>query len=320
MNPAGQPTENRLAPEIGGNISRTVKQPAKPATEMLRAMRPHQWVKNFLIFTPVFTGHHVTVSYMLAGLAAFLCFSLCASALYLINDVLDREADKIHPVKKFRPFASGTIPHQFGVLAAPLLLLAALACSIGLPLPFMGVLGFYLFLGLNYSLWLKRLAFIDTLVLALMYTLRIIAGGAATAIPISMWLLAFSMFFFTSLAMAKRYVEVVELRERNRSKTKGRGYSAGNEKMLRSLGISSGMGAVITLALYVNSMKAADMYLSPALLWFSCPLLLFWISRVWFKAQKGLLSDDPIVFALRDKISLFLLGAIGLIFIAAGWV
>ncbi|SHJ75761.1 4-hydroxybenzoate polyprenyltransferase [Desulfatibacillum alkenivorans DSM 16219] len=310
---------SHLRPGAGGEEP-LFTEARNPAMDMLRAMRPHQWVKNFLVFVPVFTGHQVSLLHLSSGLAAFLCLSLCASALYLINDVLDLEADKIHPHKKNRPFASGALPPQFGLAAAPLLALAAMGCALWMPVYLAGTLIVYLVLGLNYSLWIKKIAFLDVLVLAVMYTLRIVAGGAAAGIPISLWLLIFSVLFFTSLAMAKRYVEAAALPGRNRSRAKGRGYGVGDEKILGALGAAFGIASIAVLCFYAGSRKAAELYRSPSLLWAGCALLLLWLGLLWSKARKGALSDDPIVFALKNKASLALLCAVGAVFIAAGWI
>ncbi|MGB1581860.1 MAG: hypothetical protein ACPHER_10190, partial [Nevskiales bacterium] len=216
-----------------------------------------------------------------------------------------------------RPFASGDLPVVWGVVGVPLLLLAAVLISMPLPWDFMFVLGAYYLLTLSYSFWLKRIVMLDVTVLALLYTLRILAGSAATGILPSFWLLAFSMFLFLGLAILKRYTEFTALRERGGQTAPGRGYQADDVGLLGMLGTSSGFLSVLVLALYINSDAVRILYTQPEIIWFVCPLLIYWMGRMWFKAHRGLMHHDPVVFAARDPISWLVvaLGA-GIFFLA----
>ncbi len=273
---------------------------------ILRALRPHQWVKNLLIFLPLLAAHRIGDG---AGLAAattaFLAFGLTASAVYVLNDLLDLPADRRHPSKCQRPFAAGDLPLLWGAVLIPMLLLVATVLSLlVLPPAFSLVLAGYVVLTSAYSFWLKRRPILDVMTLAGLYTLRVIAGAAAVAIAPSFWLLAFSMFIFLSLALVKRYTELQGLLERGDLTATGRGWHVDDLPLVQSLGTAAGMACVLVLALYIDSAPAQRLYATPEALWFVCPLLLYWISRLWFKTHRGEMHDDPVVFALRDRMSL----------------
>lgn len=272
---------------------------------MAKALRVHQWAKNGLIFVPVAAAHRLgDLQTVGDSLIAFMAFSLCASSVYLLNDMLDLEADRQHHSKNKRPFAAGTLSLLFGLIAAPSLLLGALLLSLLLPLKFFGVLAAYYVATLAYSFGLKRLVMLDVLALAGLYTVRIVAGAAATAIPLSFWLLMFSIFIFLSLAMVKRFAELHAMKLQGKLKAKGRGYQVEDLNLLQSLGAASGYISILVLALYVNSPDVSKMYAQPKLIWLLVPVMLYWISRVWMQTYRGHMDDDPLVFALKDRISL----------------
>ena len=268
----------------------------------LRAMRPHQWLKNALVFVPLVAAHKVLeFPFLLAAILAFVAFGLCASSVYILNDLLDLPADRQHPRKRERPFASGSADLGRGLVLLVVLLAAAMLVSLSLPPLFgLSLLVYYLFT-IAYSLWAKARVVVDVMVLAGLYSIRILAGGAAVAIAPSFWLLAFSMFLFLSLALVKRYSELVSAVPAGQSGARGRGYEKSDLPVLQSLGTASGYLAVLVLALYINSPDIAKLYRTPEAIWTLCPLLLFWISRVWLKAQRGEMHDDPVVFAIRDR-------------------
>ena len=270
---------------------------------LIKAARVYQWVKNLLIFVPLLASQQITAANLFQTFLAFFCFSAAASSIYLINDIFDLEADRRHPRKCRRPFASGRAPILHGLVGAIVLMVAALAGAVLVAPAFALVLLGYLFVTVNYSMWLKRYAIIDIVLLAGLYTVRILAGGAAIDVPLTLWLLGFSMFLFSSLAFAKRYAEVVELLHREEQTAAGRGYRIGDQNVMMSLGTTCGVASIVTLALYVNSAAASGLYGNPQFLWAECPLLLYWISRVWLAAQRERLTDDPIVFAFKDRAS-----------------
>lgn len=270
----------------------------------LKAIRLHQWLKNLLIFVPLLTAHKFVDGALLTQASlAFLSFGLCASSVYLLNDLLDLEADRHHLTKRRRPFAAGVLPIWLGVALIPAFLFFSAAIAWGLPGPFQLALLIYLLSTAAYSFFLKRLALIDVLALAGLYTLRIIAGGAAVGIAPTQWLLAFSMFLFLSLALVKRFSELYEARESNCETAKGRGYYASDLEQIASLGGASGYMSVLVLALYINSHDVAVLYSQPNLLWLVCAVLLYWISRVWLLAHRGEMHEDPIIFAIKDRVS-----------------
>ena len=270
------------------------------ARAIARVLRPHQWAKNALVVLPLVLAParptiHQIVSAVLAGVA----FSLCASAGYVFNDLMDVEADRMHRTKRSRPFASGDLPLAFG----PPLLLTLIVASVviawrSLPLGFMVMLALYLVLTLSYSSLFKSKLVVDVVVLAWLYTHRVLAGGIATGITVSSWLLAFTMFIFTSLAFAKRYVELRLATDSGGLKS--RGYKAGDLEMVASMGPTAGYMAVLVFSLYVDSNVVAERYRMPVVLWFVAPVLLYWVSRVWFLAHRGQMHDDPVKFALVD--------------------
>lgn len=284
---------------------------------LIKAMRVHQWAKNVLIFVPLAASHHLTdTDQVITGLFAFLLFSLCASTVYLLNDLLDLEDDRHHKTKCNRPFASGALDVRVGLVLCPVILSFVLLSSIiFLPIEFFGVLVAYYGLTLAYSFKLKRIVMVDVITLATLYTVRIIAGGVVLGLDLTFWLLAFSMFIFLSLALVKRYAELYEARKLGVEKTRGRGYQPSDLELLSSLGASSGYLSVLVLSLYINETSTASMYSHPTLIWLACPLLLYWISRTWMITHRGLMHDDPVVFALKDRASQI----IGVLFILVFW-
>ena len=272
---------------------------------MVKALRPVQWVKNALLFTPLFLAHEFRdLGALITVVWAFIAFSLCASALYVINDLLDIESDRQHPMKRLRPFASGELTVSAGLVMAPVLLLTGFSIALlALPPLFVAVLAVYAGLAAAYSVRLKRIVVVDVLVLASLYAWRVIAGGVAGGVPVSPWLLAFSLFFFLSLAFAKRYAELHLVAGQGKEEAAGRGYHLDDLSIVQSVGIASAYVAVLVLALYINSDQVTTLYTKPGLLWMVTPLLLYWVTRLWFLAHRGEVTDDPIVSTVRDPVS-----------------
>lgn len=272
-----------------------------------KAIRVHQWAKNVLVFVPLLLSHKLTHLSVLAAVACFFCFSFTASANYLVNDLLDIESDRHHASKRLRPFAAGDLSVLRGLFLVFLLTGATIALLVAVPsLPWHFVLWLiaYAVVTTSYSFWLKRIALVDVIILSGLYTLRMLAGGAATGTIISPWLASFSTFLFLSLAMVKRFSEIENLRERGVSTTHGRGYLVADLEQIRSFGTSSGFVAVLVFTFYISRPDVEVLYRHAMRLWLIVPLLLLWILRVWLKASRGELDDDPVIFALRDKMSL----------------
>jgi 4-hydroxybenzoate polyprenyltransferase len=284
----------------------------------LKAIRPHQWLKNLLVFLPMLPIA-TSINLAMAGMAllAFIAFSLCASSVYLLNDLSDLEADRAHPRKRHRPFASGSLPALSGLMLAPVLLLLAFVVTLWLPWHFALVLGIYWLSTTAYTFLLKRYALIDVITLAGLYTLRVLGGAAAIAIMPSFWILAFSMFIFFSLALAKRYAELHAMRELERQSVKGRGYQVADLTSVQLMGVSSGYLAVMVMALYLNSPEIVARYTHVQWLWGVCPLLMLWVSRVWLKSARGEMTDDPLVFAAKDRMSRYVLATTVAVILAA---
>ncbi|MEM6891326.1 MAG: UbiA family prenyltransferase [Pseudomonadota bacterium] len=269
----------------------------------LRALRPHQWLKNTLVFLPMIAGHQFDAQSFFQSLLAFICFSVVASSVYVLNDLLDLSADRAHPRKKDRPFASGTVPIAHGVWMAVGLLVIGALLAITLGGPFFLVMAGYYLMTLAYSLYLKRRLVIDICVLAGLYTIRIIAGGAATGIPLSVWLLSFSVFFFLSLAAVKRQAELIDSEKRGQLKASGRGYKVDDLPIIAMVTIGAGYVAVLVMMLYVNAPNTVALYGRPEALWGVCAVLLYWITRTVILAHRGQMHDDPVVFAAKDRVS-----------------
>lgn len=302
-----------------GNVAQVIQSNVSGPKDCLKALRLHQWMKNVLIFVPLLASHQLTNPLLLwQGILGFLFFGLCASSVYLLNDLLDLADDRHHKTKRNRPFASGRLSIRFGLMVFPLLLLVTFAGSLWLlPIQFSAVLAAYYILTLAYSLSLKRQMAVDVIALAMLYTVRIIAGAAAFQQPLTFWILAFSMFIFLSLALVKRYAELREARTQGLTKkTRGRGYYPGDLEMISSLGAASGYLSVMVLALYIHDGLTTALYSNPQVIWLGCPLLLFWITRVWMLTHRGEMHDDPVVFAIRDRVSI----VVGILFCLVFWV
>ena len=284
-------------------ISTTYIGSSKPSLRVwLKALRIHQYAKNALVFVPLLTSHAYELHSILRTLLAFIAFSLCASSVYLINDLIDLSADRQHPTKQKRPFASGALPLAYGTVAIPILLALSTICAVLTSTLFTLGLAAYFGLTLAYSLTLKRRLIVDTIVLAALYTTRVIGGAAALPVVPSEWLLAFSMFIFTCLALVKRYVELAVRIDNELPDPSNRNYRLIDLPIIGALAAASGFNAVVffTLRLYVPP-AVAGLYRHPELLWLLCPILMYWLSRIVVLAHRRVVDDDPIIFALRDR-------------------
>jgi 4-hydroxybenzoate polyprenyltransferase len=303
-------------PEVS---SRSVATPASLSATM-RLLRPHQWLKNLLVFVPMLAAHQLTPATVWPSIYAFIAFSLIASATYVLNDLLDLNADRAHPRKRHRPLASGAVSVRRGTVLIPLLGLAGIGTALLAGPALLGMVLLYAAITTAYSFRLKRLVVIDICTLAVLYTLRILAGSAATDIPTSIWLLAFSTFFFFSLAAVKRQAELVDGIARGTIRAQGRGYHVDDLAIVNNIAASAGMVSVLVLALYANSEPVKVLYRSPEALWGVCLVLLFWNSRISILTQRGQMHDDPLVFAARDKVSLACGAVVAALALAGTWI
>lgn len=304
--------------QINPNVEHlgSAKQSIKP---YLKEIRPHQWVKNVLVFLPMLAGHQFNLPTFGISLVAAVAFSLTASSVYVLNDLLDLQADRAHPRKRHRPFAAGDIPLSHGIWLILILLGVGMAIATTLSWPFVGILLAYYGLTTAYSFYLKRRIIIDICTLAGLYTIRIFAGAVATGISLSVWLLAFSIFFFFCLATVKRQAELVDHRHRKQLKASGRGYHIDDLPIISMMAIGAGYVSILVLALYINSPQVQLLYTRPQVLWGICCVLLYWITRTILLTHRGLMHYDPIVYAIKDRQSqicfliclvLFILGGI----------
>jgi len=271
---------------------------------LIRTLRCHQWVKNILVILPIIFAHRFQDWQALYhSFLGFFAFCFAASSIYIINDLVDLFDDRQHPDKKFRPLAAGDVSLMTGLRLVPALLALAFVCASMLPLKFSIILVCYVAATAAYSFYLKQIAIADILVLAGLYCGRLFAGGAASNITLSPWLIAFTCFFFLSLALVKRCSELLMLQTMNQSQTRGRGYTVQDTRLLVSLGVASAYISILVLALYVSSENAKSLYANKDLLWSACPIALYWISRIWLITNRGEMHSDPIAFAARDRVS-----------------
>jgi 4-hydroxybenzoate polyprenyltransferase/phosphoserine phosphatase len=287
------------------------------AKAWIKLVRVHQWVKNALVFVPLLTAHKFEITALVAAIGAFFAFSFAASAVYLLNDLVDLEADRKHPSKKRRPLAAGTLPIQAALPVALLLVLIAFAVALAIAPLFAGVLLAYLALTTAYTFFLKRKMLVDIIALALLYTLRVIGGAAAISVPVSEWLLAFSMFIFTSLALIKRHVELVALVDADLPDPSNRNYRKSDLDIVATLAAAAGFNAVTVFALYISSETVRRLYHYPDALWLVCPILMYWLGRALMMAHRRMMDDDPIFFTLKDKNSLLALALVAAIMVVA---
>ncbi len=282
---------------------------AKP---YLRAIRPHQWLKNALVFLPALAAHVSDPAVWLVALLAAIAFSAAASAVYLVNDLLDLGPDRAHPRKRRRPFAQGSAKLAPGGLLAMGLAGLAAAIALALPAAFALTLAVYGALTFAYSMALKRLLMIDIVTLAGLYTLRVVAGGAAIGVVLSPWLIAFSGFLFLALAAVKRQAELVDAAQAGRERAAGRAWRASDAPITALLAVSAGHAAVVVLALYIAQPKVQALYSTPSALWLACPVLVYWLGRLVLLTHRGQMHDDPLAFAIRDRTSLACAALMGL--------
>jgi 4-hydroxybenzoate polyprenyltransferase len=286
---------------------------------LVRGLRPHQWTKNLLVLAPTFLAHeYLNTAVMSRALVGAAAFCAAASGAYLFNDLLDLEADRAHPTKRYRPLAAGTLPLAHGAVAGLILLGVGLGLGVLLGPAFAALLLAYIVTAQAYSIVLKGLPVLDVLTLSALYSLRIFAGGIAADVPVSAWLLAFSSFLFLSLAFVKRYEELLSPRAMLHGGAKGRGYQSEDVELVRAFGPAAGYISVLVLALYVYSDQVRSLYHRPAMLWLVAPLMLYWITRLWFLAHRGRLGSDPVIFAVRDPVSYLIGFTTILIVLAAG--
>ena len=299
---------NRLIQKIGITSQAFITQDNN-LFSFIKLLRPHQWIKNILVFLPMVVSHKIgDIKLLQQGFLAFLSFSMCASSVYILNDLLDLQNDRKHTTKKFRSLASGEFKIINAVfIFAILVVLAFLIAFLYLPLTFLHLLFTYFLITSFYSFYFKKIAILDVVILALLYTLRVIAGAEANGLTSTFWMLDFCFFIFLSLAFLKRYTELFNLKNSNaKLKAFGRGYYSSDFELLASLGASSGYLAILILGLYINEQSTSNLYNRPLWLWPICPLLIFWISRTWLIAHRGQMQTDPVLFALKDRISRFI--------------
>jgi 4-hydroxybenzoate polyprenyltransferase len=309
VNPA---TGVAAAARVRFNVQHVFENRPKTLHTWLRAIRLYQWLKNLLLFVPLLTAHAFTSAAMMRVALGFTAFGCVASGTYLLNDLLDLDSDRRHPRKSQRPLAAGDIGPVPGLLAMLVLLVMGLTIAVTLSVPFFLSILAYLILTLSYSLYFKTYVLLDVLLLAALYTVRIIAGAVAIEVSVSSWLLAFSMFVFLNLALVKRCSELKTIESQSRAAASGRDYRISDLGMLSSMGIAAGYISVLVLALYVDNPDVRNSYSNPLLLWLLCPLMMYWVSRLWIKTSRGEMNDDPLLYSLRDRASWIIFVAMGL--------
>jgi 4-hydroxybenzoate polyprenyltransferase/phosphoserine phosphatase len=283
---------------------------------LIRAMRPYQWVKNLLVFFPAVLAHVFNLSSMAPCIAIFASFCATASGIYLLNDLSDLDSDRQHPRKRRRPFASGDLPLLYG-LAGPVLILLGLCMAAAIGVAALAAIGVYILANAAYSAGLKRYPLMDVFLLAALYTIRLVAGGIASGTTVSLWLLEFSSFLFLSLAFVKRFGEIINAQREGRADNARRGYMSADAAIMQTFGVGSAFSASIVLSMYVDTNVAKGFYVLPRLLWLVVPLHLFWQCRIWLAAARGQMTDDPILYAARDRASWLVAGLTAATFVVS---
>lgn len=306
----------RRLPTIGTEV-RILERTGDRAKAWVKLLRPHQWAKNALVFVPMLVAHKFDGPSLLASLAALVAFSIAASSIYVINDLVDIEADRKHPTKRRRPLAVGTVPILASIPVAGTMMVVALALAVAISPLFALTLIVYLGLTTAYTFSLKRKMLVDIIALAALYTIRVLGGAAAISVPVSEWLLGFSMFIFTSLALIKRYVELTARIDADLPDPSNRNYRKTDLGVVAALAAASGFNAITVFALYISSEHVRLIYMHPQLLWLACPILMYWIGRMIIMAERRHMDDDPVLFAVRDRNSLLAFGLIAAILGAA---
>jgi len=300
------------------NVSEIFPPAKKKIRLIIKSMRIHQWAKNFLIFVPLLTSHTFTNSnHIFSTFFSFVIFCFCSSSIYIINDLFDLKVDRKHPNKKKRPFASGELSIQFGLGVFLLLLIISVSITYFIQQNLLAVLFFYICLTLAYSFYLKKIMLLDAIILAILYTTRVIAGHVSTNLHFSIWLLAFSFFLFFGLALLKRFCELKNLCLIQKEPENDRGYLLSDLQEINILGVCSCFLSILVFIMYISSKEVIILYNYPQVLWLICPILLFWVNRVWLLANRGLVDEDPIIFALKDKASWFMGGLVGIVMLLA---
>jgi 4-hydroxybenzoate polyprenyltransferase/phosphoserine phosphatase len=307
----------RTLSRAGLKVSELARRPAR-LPSMLRAFRLHQWAKNLLIFVPFALQLHETNGAQVARFVfAFFLLGVLTSATYMTNDLFDLNSDRLHPSKRHRPFASGRLPIVFGLAAPPVMIVAAISGAYALSTALADAFCAYLILTLLYSFFLKRIVILDVLTIGALFTTRIVCGMALAG-GNSYWLLNFSAFFFTSLALAKRDVELNGMRSLGLLRVEGRGYQPNDCELIFTVGIACGIASLVILSLFIaETMQIERQYTSPELLWCVPPLVAYWLLRLWLKTHRGVMTDDPIVFALKDRASIAVIGLLGVVVVLA---
>jgi 4-hydroxybenzoate polyprenyltransferase/phosphoserine phosphatase len=306
----------RLAQQTA--VTATFDQSSSSLKVWAKQLRIHQWLKNLLILVPLLvSGAFTHIDALILTLIGFVSFSFLASATYIVNDLLDLDSDRNHLRKRFRPLAAGNLSIFSGMLCSLTLFILALVLACFVAGYFIWVLLAYLILTLLYSFKIKQYIGLDVMVLASLYTIRIMAGAAIIAVPVSFWLLSFSMFIFLSLALIKRCAELKAFVKQNKTQASGRDYNTLDYDVLMNIGTSSAMLSVLMFCFYINSNVLSDQYQSPTLLWLVLPALCYWLMRMWIKTHRGEMHDDPIVYSLRDKGSLVTIGFMGVVALLA---
>jgi 4-hydroxybenzoate polyprenyltransferase len=282
----------------------------------MAALRVHQWAKNVLVFVPLVTGHQLHPKLLLECLISFFLFSFCSSAQYILNDLMDLEADRHHATKRHRPFASGDLSIISGLIVAPLLLCASLGIALLLNTATASVLAGYFVLSFTYSLYLKRVILLDAFILSGLYTLRIIVGHLVSGVVFSVWLLSFAFFLFLSLAFSKRWAELNNA-QRTSGRVVGRGYRVEDIGQINLFGVCSAFLSAVVFILYLQSERVRELYHQPGLLWVLSPVYLYWVSRLWIRSSRGEIGEDPILFVLKDPVTYVIVAISGVIMMVA---
>ncbi|MBI2429257.1 MAG: decaprenyl-phosphate phosphoribosyltransferase [Ignavibacteriales bacterium] len=266
---------------------------------LIRLLRPLQWLKNGFVFTPlIFSRHMLEKEYNNKATLAFVAFCLVSSAIYILNDIVDAEADKLHPVKRKRPIASGEISVATGIGIAIILLSTSLLISQQLPLLFTGIIITYIFLQLFYSFKLKHVVILDVFIIALGFMLRVVSGAVAIDVVISNWIIITTLFVSLFLAVSKRRSELVMVQGTN-IETKRKVLDYYSVQFLDYALIISATGMAISYSLYTMAERTISVFGTEHLI-FTIVFVLFGIFRYLYLVINKGQGENPTSILVKD--------------------
>jgi 4-hydroxybenzoate polyprenyltransferase len=267
--------------------------------KLIELARPKQWLKNFFVFAAIlFAGQFLNPSLLLKNLAAFVVFCLTSSIVYIINDIADSEADKVHKKKRFRPIASGAISPKEALVFAFFLAVLCVLILLKLNSMFAAVIGVYFVLNVLYSFKLKHVVILDVFIISIGFMLRVEGGAAAIEVPISSWMILTTIFLSLFLGISKRRAELTHYESEN-IENQRRVLSHYDIIFTDQINTVAATGTIICYALYTVSGKAISTFNTENLI-YTTPFVIFGIFRYLYLLHKKNLGENPEQIVTKD--------------------